>query len=144
MRLLVLAPVLLVLAAPAQAAGGGGKNEPVGRYVDMSALAIPIIQEGRLRNYVFVNARVNLTGKADVAKLRAKAPYFRDALVRAAHRTSLADPNDLTRVDETRLAAVLTREAAALSGPGMVASSEVVLQNPQRRAGLTPIRPKPY
>ena len=46
-----------------------------------------VVVNGQLVNYIFVNVRVNLTSRADVTKLReAKEPFFRDALVRDAHR----------------------------------------------------------
>ncbi len=38
-------------------------------------------------NYVFVIVRINLTTTANAAQLREKEPFFRDALVRAGHRT---------------------------------------------------------
>lgn len=133
MRALSLVLALLLLAGPVQAAGKSKDDAPVGQYVDLTTLAIPVVKQGRLVNYVFVQTRVNLTAKADVMKLRARAPYFRDALVKAAHREDLSDPKDPTRVDETKLKAALTREAGKVAGAGMVASAEVLFQNAQRR-----------
>ncbi|ODT62048.1 MAG: hypothetical protein ABS77_08000 [Phenylobacterium sp. SCN 69-14] len=73
-------------AAPALAAEsaktGTGKDGPAGQYVDVSPVAIPILADGRLVNYVFVTFRVQLTAMADASKWRAKEPYFRDALAR--------------------------------------------------------------
>ena len=48
---------------------------------------MPIVVDGQLVNYVFVYVRLNLTSGANATRLREKEPFFRDALVRAGHRT---------------------------------------------------------
>jgi hypothetical protein len=96
---------------------------------------------GQLVNYVFVYVRINLTGGADVIRLRAKEPFFRDALVRDAHRTPFLVPGDWQKVDAARLSAALSRDAAAIAGPGAIASVVVTSQTPQRR--VMPPRPAP-
>lgn len=128
----------LVAASSAAAARASekAKQEPVGQYVDLSPTALPVIENGRLRNYVFVSIRVVLTPRADPVRLKTKEPYFRDALVRAAHRTPFTVAGDLTRLDEARLKASLARDAAAIAGPGLVQAVEVLSQTPRRRTGL--------
>lgn len=135
MRVL-LAVFALLAAGPAHAAGAPKESTAAGQYVDLQAVAIPIVREGRLVNYVFVQARLTLTNKADPAVLRTKAPYFRDALVKVAHRRSLADPKDPTRIDEAAFRAVLVQEATRIAGPGLIASAKITFQNAQRRTGL--------
>jgi hypothetical protein len=84
-------------------------------------------------NYVFVNIRINLTNGANAARLREKEPFFRDALVRAGHRTPFTDPTNLSAVDVAKLRAALTREATAIAGPGQILSVVVTSQAPRRR-----------
>lgn len=122
---------LSLLAAPAHAAAPK-TSEKVGQYVDLQAVAIPVVRQGKLINYVFVQARLNLTDKGDPMILRPKAPYFRDALVKAAHRQSLIDAKDPTRIDEKVFVAALTREAAKVAGPGRIAGAEVIVQSSRR------------
>jgi flagellar basal body-associated protein FliL len=138
MRRLLLALTLVLAATQAPAAAPKkGEGEPSqGQYVDISPAALPIIVNGRLRNYVFVAVRVNLTPKAPTQKLREKEPYLRDAMVRAAHRAPFVVAGDPTRVDESRLRAALAPEASRILGAGMVQSIVVTSQTPQRRAGL--------
>jgi len=62
---------------------------------------MPIVVDGRLVNYVFVYVRVNLKSGSDVIKIRGKEPFFRDALVRDAHKTPFVLANDWQKVDET-------------------------------------------
>ena len=102
-------------------------------------MALPIVVNDRLVNYVFVYVRVNLKSGADIIKIREKEPAFRDALVRDGHRTPFVLANDWSKIDEAKLIAVMTRDAAAITGPGIVASVVVVSQTPQRH--VMPPRP---
>jgi hypothetical protein len=118
-------------ALPAQAAPPG--PAAVGQYVDLQPVGLPIVVKGRVVNYVFVYVRLNLSATADVAALREKEPYFRDALVRLAHRTPFTDPADYNRIDQARLTAALGGEAAAIAGAGAIRSVVVTSQAPQHR-----------
>jgi hypothetical protein len=103
-------------------------------------VGMPVVVNGRLVNYVFVYVRINLTPSAELARWRDREPYFRDALVRLGHRTPFTVPSDYTRIDEVRLKAALFQAAAAITGPGAVASIEILPGGgPMRRTGL----PKP-
>jgi hypothetical protein len=63
-------------------------------------------------------------------------PYYRDALVRAAHRQPFVRADDWTRVDDVRLKAVLLAEARRISGPKAFSSVEIKRQAPRRIAGM--------
>jgi hypothetical protein len=130
-RLIALALPLLILAGAAEAAE---KPKEVGQYVDLQPVALPLVFNGQLVNYVFVYVRVNLKSGADVIKIREKEPAFRDALVRGGHRTPFVVPGDWQRIDEARLSAAMTRDASAITGPGVVSSVVVTSQTPQKRA----------
>ncbi len=114
-----------------------GKTEPppkdAGQYVELLPVALPIVADGRLVNYVFVYVRINLVGSANPAPLRAKEPHFRDALVRAGHRTPFTLPADYSKIDTVKLAAAMMREGAAIAGPGQIKSVVVTSQQPRRR-----------
>ena len=132
----LLASLPLVLAAGAAMA----QTKEAGQFVDLSPVALPVVVRGKLINYVFVYIRINLTPGADLARWRDREPYFRDALVRLGHRTPFTVPTDYTRIDEPRLKAALFQAAAAVTGPGMIASIEILPGGgPMRRTGL----PKP-
>lgn len=123
-----VASVLVPRGARASDSGG---NAPV--TVNIDNLGLPVISEGRLRNYVFVQIRLILAPGQDQAALRAKTPYLRDALVKAAHRTPFTRPGDWSSLDAGRMAAALRRSATALVGRGVVANVEVTSQTPRRR-----------
>jgi hypothetical protein len=133
-RRALIAAAALSLAASAQAGEAPPKGPAgVGQYVELQPVGLPIVVKGQLRNYVFVYIRLNLTAGADAAALRNKEPYFRDALVRIAHRTPFTDPADYNRIDEARLIAAMTREASAIAGANAIRSVVVTSQQPQHR-----------
>jgi hypothetical protein len=139
-RLPLLILSLLVFAGGAHAAEKKPeKGKEVGQYVDLQPVAMPIVVDGRLVNYVFTYVRVNLKTGADVTKVRDKEPAFRDALVRDGHRTPFVLANDWSKIDEAKLIAIMTRDAAAIAGPDIVASVSVTSQTPQKR--IMPPRP---
>jgi len=138
-RLLIAAALWMSVTGAARAA-----EEPVkeaGQYVDLSPVALPIIVDGRLVNYVFVSARVNLTRSANVVKLRTREPYFRDALVRAGHRTPFTKPNDFMSVDEKKLTAALFRDAVALTSSHDIQSVVITSQTPKNRRSVPAVGP---
>jgi hypothetical protein len=123
-------PLLLV-------AGAATADAPAGQFVDLAPVAMPIVAGGRLVNYVFVYVRINLTSGANLAEWRDREPYFRDALVKLGHRTPFVVPGDYARIDEARLRAALFQAASAITGPGQVASVEILPGGgPMRRTGL--------
>lgn len=107
-----------------------------GQSLGMPGVGLPIITEGRLRNYVFVSLRLHLGGSATPETMRAKEAFLRDALVRAGHRTPFNVADDWTRIDAAALSASLMRSAAAIAGRGAVTRVEVVSQAPRRRTGV--------
>ena len=138
-RALIAVFPLLLLATAAGASEKKEEKSPVGQYVDLSPVALPIVVDGRLVNYVFAYVRINLVTSANSVKLREKEPYFRDALVRAAHRTPFTKAGDYSVVDEAKLSAAIVREASAIAGRGVVKSVVVTSQSPQKRIPV----PKP-
>lgn len=138
-RLVILAASLALVAGTARAEEN--PKTVVGQYVDLQPVGLPIVVSGRLVNYVFVYLRINLSAGADVIRLRTKEPFFRDALVREAHRTPFVVPGNWQRVDERKLTAVMLRDASAIAGEGAVTSVVVTSQAPQRP--VTPPRSAP-
>lgn len=130
---LSLALLLLAFGAPAQASGGAAAAMPaVAPHVDVYPFAAPIVHEGRLVNYVFVQLRLHGTATADGPTLKQFEPRLRDAIVREAHRSPFVVPGDANHVDDRRLTAFALAEGRRLAGPAAFASAEVRKQTPQR------------
>jgi hypothetical protein len=133
-RLLCVLPLLLFTAAGPASASEDAPRKEVGQYVDLQPVGLPVVVDGQLVNYVFVNVRLNLAAGADTSRWRAREPFFRDALVRLGHATPFVVPGDYQKIDGARLCAALMREASAITGPGVIRSVAVTSQVPSRRA----------
>src|ERR1700751_3334875 len=114
--LIAVAPVEPVLAAA---------PPPAPQTMALEAVALPVIVDGRLINYVFCSIRLELYPNADGAKVRAKEEYFRDDLVRMGHRNPFTRNDDYTKVDEARVRAEIMRIAPGLVGPGVIRSATI-------------------
>lgn len=134
-RALIAASIAVPGLAAASTARAGDPPRPA-TSLSMAGVGVPIIVDGRVRNYVFVSLRLHLGGSTTPESLRPKEAYLRDALVRAAHRTPFVVADDWTRVDVAALSASLMRSAASIAGRGAVARVEVVSQSPRLRTGL--------
>ena len=139
MRFSSLALLAAVSIAGAAVAQEGGAPPPPSPTVLMSPVALPVVVDGKLVNYVFVTLRLRLSPAADSLKMRAMEPYFRDALVHVGYRTPFVRPDNYTVLDDNKLQAAVLSQAALLVGPGMVSSVQIVREQAQHMSGL----PKP-
>src|SRR5215813_11586726 len=107
-RSLLLAVMLAAAAPMALAEPGKEEIKPdnpsekeVARSIDLSGLVFPVFTEtGKLKNYLFVNARMLVGPGKDPWKYRNQAHFIRDALIRVAHRISFNAKGDFTKLDE--------------------------------------------
>ena len=127
--LIAVAPVEPVLAADPPSAP---------QTIALEAVALPIIVDGQLVNYVFCSIRLDLYPNADGAKVRAKEEFFRDDLVRMGHRNPFVRKDDYTKVDEARVRAEIMRIAPGLVGPGVIRSATITRQSSQKLMTLPP------
>jgi hypothetical protein len=114
-------------AAP-PAAGGHGESGDVTRTMDAPYLAVPVLRDGQLVNYLFVSIRIQISPRVDLWRTRERAQFLRDALVRASHANALADPSDNNALNQAlaiqvyRAAAVQTLGAQAVTGVTIVST----------------------
>lgn len=136
-RFLQAASVLLsALGAAGVARASEPAADPGPAVVDLTGVGLPVIIDGRVRNYVFIALRLHLGAGQSPEAVRAKEPHLRDALVRAGHATPFVLKDDWTRLDEAALSASVIRSAARLIGPGAVTRVEIASQAARRRAGV--------
>lgn len=128
MLAVALCPIGVHAAAPAKKEGTGNR-----KYVRIAPVALPVVFDGRVVNYVFVSIDVHLTSRADLLKITTQEPLLRDALIRAAHRHSFATREKRDRIDEALFEPVMIGEFSRVTGAGMIRSIEITMQNPQRR-----------
>ncbi|KAF0179208.1 MAG: hypothetical protein IV086_05935 [Hyphomonadaceae bacterium] len=125
--------VLLALAAPAPvlASGPGGGGEKSGeaesaRAMDVMNLIVPVVRGGRLVNYVFINARIQLTPGTDIWRARDKGHFLRDALLKAVHRQPVVDATHDDAINTPAAQALIASVARQVLGPNSVRSVEIM------------------
>lgn len=125
-----------LLAGLANASGPAAKAKEKGetteegaelssRSMDAPYLAVPVVRNGQLVNYLFVSIRIQITNQVDLWQTRERAHFLRDALVRASHGNDLADPNDSNALNEQR--AIEVYRAAAIQALGERAVGPVTI-----------------
>ena len=129
---LILALCVGLCAAPGLAA----ENNPhsvakTDGGLNFVPVAVPVIAGGRVRNYIFVTLRVTPANPAGLSALQAKAPFFRDALVRMSHQTPFTMPYDYNKVDEAKIAAAMMGVGAQLLGRGQLKAVQITEQQPK-------------
>lgn len=87
----MIASTMLAGLAKANAQPAAPSAAEVTRTMDAAYIAVPVVRDGVLVNYLFVTMRIDIAPQVDLWRTRERAHFLRDALVRAAHRTSLAD-----------------------------------------------------
>lgn len=131
---LIASTMLTGLAASARASEHAQTSD-ASRSMDAPYIAVPVVRNGVLVNYIFVTLRIDIASSVDLWRTRERAHFLRDALVRAAHHTQLADPNrdDLLN---TPLTLATFRAAAQQSlGPQAVSNIAIVAVYSTKRAG---------
>ncbi len=127
-RALALA-LLLTLAAPAPAALAEAKKAEEGesaRAMDVLNLVVPVVREGRLVNYLFLNARIQLGPGVDLWGTREKGHFLRDALIKAVHKRSLAAADRDDAIDTAATQALISAVARQTLGANAVRSVEIL------------------
>jgi hypothetical protein len=128
---LVIAGLALGAGSPVRPASAAEAPAPPAT-VQLAAVALPIVINGRLLNYVFVTIKLDLAAGVDGAAVRAKEPFFRDALVRAGHRAPFILTTDYMHIDAARVRAEVMNDAVGIVGRGVVRNVEITKQASQR------------
>lgn len=127
-------------SGPAAKAKGEGAAEGEGqtssRSMDAPYLAVPVVRNGVLVNYLFVSLRIEIPQGVDLWRTREQAHFVRDALVRASHSTDLADPNDNNTLNEARALQVYRAAAIQVLGERAVGPITVVATYSSQGSGI--------
>lgn len=137
-----------LLAGLAHASGGGGHGqaaeEPAegedaatsARSMDAPYLAVPVVRDGELVNYLFVSIRIEIAQGVDLWRTRERAHYLRDALVRASHGNDLADPENNNVLNEARAIEVYRAAAIRALGERAVGAITIVATYSSQGSGV--------
>jgi hypothetical protein len=142
----MIASTLLAGLANASSGGGhGGEKEKAkeeegpsttARSMDAPYLAVPVVREGRLVNYLFVSLRIEIAPGVDLWRTRERAHFLRDALVRASHSTDLADPENNNALNEALALQVYRAAAVQALGERAVGPIQIVATYSSQGGGV--------
>lgn len=130
---LVASTLLAGLANAAQPKADSSAAE-ASRSMDAPYIAVPVVRDGRLVNYLFVTLRVDISPSVDLWRTRERAHFLRDALVRAAHRTALADASRDDQLNNQLATATFRAAAQQALGERAVRNLTIVSAYSARRA----------
>ena len=122
----MIASTLLAGLANAQPAEKGAQAEVSSRTMDAPFLAVPVVRNGQLVNYLFVSVRFDISPAVDLWRTREKAQFLRDALVRVVHHTQLADANDPNVLNQTLALQVFRQTAQQVLGANAIRGVSIV------------------
>ena len=89
----------------------------VARSVELGGLVFPIFDKDlKLKNYLFISARMLAGPGKDVWKYREQQHFIRDAIVRASHKVSFNVAGNFKKLDEKLAAAECLKAANAVLG----------------------------
>lgn len=106
------------------------------RSMDAPYLAVPVVRDGQLVNYLFVSIRLEVANGVDLWQTREKAHFLRDALVRASHSNDLADPTDNNALNEARAIQVYRAAAVQALGERAVGPITIVATYSSQGSGI--------
>ncbi len=113
-----------------------GGEQLSSRSMDAPYLAVPVVRDGQLVNYLFVSIRVQIAPGVDLWRTRERAHFLRDALVRASHSADLADPENANGLNEARAIEVYRAAAVQALGERAVAGVSIVAVYSSQGAGI--------
>ncbi len=138
-----------LMAGLASASGGGGEGKEKGaegaegeeaaassRSMDAPYLAVPVVRNGQLVNYLFVSIRIEIAPGVDLWRTRERAHFLRDALVRASHANDLADAADNNALNDSRAIAVYHAAAVEALGAQAVGAISIVATYSSQGSGI--------
>ncbi len=137
----LIASTLLAGLANASAPAAKAKTEEreaavSARSMDAPYLAVPVVRDGQLVNYLFVSIRIEIANGVDLWRTRERAHFLRDALVRVSHTANLGDPEDINALNEARAIEVYRATAAEVLGQNAVAGVSVINSYSSRGSGI--------
>ena len=98
---------------------------PPARAVDLNHLVMPVATNDRLRNYLFVSVRLIVAGGVDVWDVRGQSHFMRDAIVRAAHKTDVAQEDNADSPDKDLVVELVAEAIKPIVGDETIEAIEV-------------------
>ena len=122
------------LVLPAYAAGGEAEsgNGNSNKTLDLSNLVVPVEQDGKLINYLFVSVVVTVNDGQDQWKLRENAHVLRDLILKETHRETVGLEGEPMKLDEEKMKAAITKVFEKAVGHDSIKSIEIQASDSQK------------
>jgi hypothetical protein len=128
----------LAAAQPSSGGHGAGADDAAAaatsRTMDAPYIAVPVVRDGQLVNYLFVSVRIDIAPGVDLWRTRERAHFVRDAFVRAAHANALDQADDVNALNEARAIDVFRTAAAEVLGARAVRGVSIISSYSSRAA----------
>jgi hypothetical protein len=124
----VLSAILLAVAVPVAALASGDSGKPPGNapepgtHVTMPFLIAPVVENGKLAGYSYINSKLIAATPAASVEIREKLAFIQDAFVRDVNARPVGKPGDPRTVDTDALAVRLLADARRVVGARKIAS----------------------
>ena len=113
----VMAALPVAFAQDHAAEGAAPDEAEVARSIELGRLVFPIFDANmKLKNYLFISARMLAGPDKDVWKYREQQHFIRDAIIRASHKVSFNVAGNYKKLDEKLAAAECLKAANAVLG----------------------------
>lgn len=113
-------------------ASGGNSESKSNRTIDLSGLVLPVEQDGKLINYLFVSVMVSISPKYDHWEVRENAHIYRDRILKEAHRNPVGLEGYPMRLDEDAFNDLMTGVFDGMLGPDSIDNIEIMAVDSQK------------
>lgn len=113
-------------------AAGDAKESNSNKTIDLSGLVLPVEQDGKLINYLFVSAMVSISSKYDHWEVRENAHVYRDKILKEAHRHPVGLDGYPMRLDEDAFRELMDSVFDEMLGPESIESIEIMAVDSQK------------
>lgn len=113
-------------------AAGDAKESNSNKTIDLSGLVLPVEQDGKLINYLFVSAMVSISSKYDHWEVRENAHVYRDKILKEAHRNPIGLDGYPMRLDEKAFRELMDKVFDDMLGPESIESIEIMAVDSQK------------
>jgi hypothetical protein len=143
----------LTCIVPIRVSAAEGELSPfedtTSKQVRMPLLVAPLVAQGRLQGYVYLQIIVVTPSRGQAEQLSLKIPYLQDAFVREVHRQTIVRNDDPKAIDGAGLKERLLNTIEAVAGSGFVEdllfenTSEAAIAASQGPGEVQTQKPKP-
>ena len=122
----------LTTAQLTPAFAAGGEKSASNKTIDLSGLVLPVEQDDKLINYLFVSAMVTVSPDYDHWEVREHAHDYRDMILKEAHKHPVGLEGKPMQLDKEEFEALIKKVFDKKLGPNSVSHIEIMAVDSQK------------